>query len=155
VLAEDHPDLRTQVAVRPRPALETGGIEYGVGLRVFTDRRLLRQIRDELVGGAMRLEEIAILENVTPDALVALLEERLAGERESGLWLHRLAASLGFQVTAWRRSRHHPSRLHVLDAEGVLCGASPGSERSAIHSGPCLSCAQRLSTARTRAGTAR
>jgi len=119
------------------------GLRYAVGMRVFTDRRLLRQIRSEIVCNSMRPEEVAVLENVTPEVLIALLEERAEPADDSGALLRRVAASRpGFQVIAWRTTRGHCSKLHILDADGVaLCGTPRGAERVAIHSGACLTCA--------------
>ena len=118
---------------------------YGVGMRVFTDQRLLRQIRREILGNAMQPRDIAVLENVTPEVLLALIEERLAADPDSGVQLRQFAASrVGLQAVAWRTSRKHPSKLHILDASDVaLCGTSPGDERAAVHSGPCRACAAR------------
>jgi hypothetical protein len=118
-------------------------VPYGVGRRVFTDQRLLRQIRAEIVGNTMQPRDIAVLENVTLEVLVVLLDERLAADPYSGAQLRQLAASHArFQAVAWRTSRKHPSKLHILDASDIaLCGTPVGQERSEIHSGPCLTCA--------------
>jgi hypothetical protein len=115
---------------------------YGVGIRVFTDRPLLRQIRTEIVRNGMLTEEIAALENVAPDVLVALLDERLAPEADSGAQLCRFAASrAGFQAVAWRTTRKRASKLHILDGNGVaLCGTTPGVARAPVHAGPCSTC---------------
>jgi hypothetical protein len=112
-------------------------------MRVLTDRQLLRQIRTEIVRNVMQPEEIAALENVTPDELVALLDERLADETDSGAQLRGFAASHeGWEVVAWRTTRNHPSKLHILEANRVaLCGTPLGAERASVHSGPCLTCA--------------
>ena len=119
------------------------GLNYGVGMRVFTDRRLLRQIRRDIVGNVMKAEQVAALENVTPEVLIALLEQRLAPDTDSGAELRAYAAShRGFRTRAWRTTRHHASKLHVLDEEGVtLCGTPVGGEPAAVHSGPCRTCA--------------
>lgn len=116
---------------------------YAVGMRVLTDRRLLRQIRAEIITNTMRPSDIAVLENVTPEVLVALLDERLATDPSSGAQLRQLAAShAGLWAVAWRTSRKHPSKLHILDASDVaLCGTAVGEDRCEIHSGPCLTCA--------------
>jgi hypothetical protein len=139
-------EMRSSVAVEARSAhaLVAEG-RYGVGMRVFSDRRLLRQIRNELVGNGMRAEEIAALENVTPDVLVALLEQRLATECDSGIPLRRFVASRpGFQVAAWRNTRKRSSKLHIIDPAGVaLCGTPQGDVRSVVDCGPCLTCATR------------
>ena len=126
----------TLVAYPPRQ-------RYGVGIRVFTDRPLLRQIRTEIVRNGMPTEEIAALENVAPEVLVALLIERLATEAGSGAQLRGFAASrAGFQLAAWRTTRKRASKLHILDPDGVaLCGTPPGAELVAIHSGACSTCA--------------
>jgi len=126
----------TLVAYPPRQ-------RYGVGIRVFTDRPLLRQIRTEIVRNGMPTEEIAALENVAPEVLVALLDERLAPEADSGAQLRRFAASrAGFQALAWRTTRKRASKLHILDPDGVaLCGTAPGAERAPVHAGPCSTCA--------------
>ena len=110
---------------------------------MFTDTRLLRQIRTEIVRNTMQLEEIAPLENVTPEVLIALLDERLAAEADSGAQLRQFAASRpGFQVATWRTTRKHPSKLHILDADGAaLCGTPSRPDRAAVHSGPCVTCA--------------
>jgi hypothetical protein len=116
---------------------------YGVGVRVYTDRRLLRQIRAEIVRNAMQPEQIAALENVTPEVLIALLDLRLATEADSGVQLREYAAAReGYAVAAWRTTRKHASKLHILDANGVaLCGTLLGAQRADVHSGPCLTCA--------------
>jgi hypothetical protein len=118
-------------------------LRYGVGMRVFTDRRLLRQIRSEIVRNAMRPEEIAVLENVTPEVLVGLLEDREEPEEDSGAPLRQFAASReGFAVLAWRTTRKHASKLHILDADGVALYETPlGAESVAVHSGACSTCA--------------
>jgi hypothetical protein len=120
-------------------------MRYGVGMRVLTDRRLLSQIRSEIARNVMSLEEIAVLENVTPEALIALLEEGLGTAEDCGTPLrHFAAATEGFEVLAWRNTRKHPSKLHILDANGVvLCGTPRGPERVPIHAGACLTCAAR------------
>jgi hypothetical protein len=116
---------------------------YGVGIRVFSDRPLLRQIRTEIVRNGMQTEEIAALENVAPDVLVALLDEQLAPEADSGAQLRGFASSrAGFQVVAWRTTRKRASKLHILDGNGVaLCGTAPGAEPAPVHAGPCSTCA--------------
>lgn len=116
---------------------------YGVGIRVFTDRPLLRQIRTEIVRNGMLTEEIAALENVAPEVLVALLAGRLAPEADSGAPLRQFADShAGFQAVAWRTTRKHASKLHILDGNGVaLCGTTPGVERALVHAGACSTCA--------------
>lgn len=136
--------MASPIAVtRQSTARSVSDAPYGVGIRVFTDTRLLRQIRTEIVRNTMQLEEIAPLENVTPQVLIALLDARLATEVDSGAQLRQFAASRpGFQVAAWRTSRQHPSKLHILDADGVaLCGTPARAERAAVHSGPCVTCA--------------
>jgi hypothetical protein len=117
-------------------------LRYGVGMRVFTDRRLLGQIRSEIVRNSMRPEEVAPLENVTPEVLIALLEERAEPTEDSSVLLRQFAVSrAGFQVIAWRTTRGHCSKLHIIDADGVvLCGTPSGAERAAIHSGACVTC---------------
>jgi AcrR family transcriptional regulator len=129
-------------AGRPSLGRSARRFSYGVGMRVFSDRRLLRQIRAEIVRNSMQPEEIAALENVTAEVLVALLDERLAGDGDSGAQLQRFAAAhTGFSVAAWRTTRRHSSKLHLLDADGVaLCGTLPGAARTAVHAGPCLTC---------------
>jgi hypothetical protein len=121
---------------------------YGVGMRVFTDRRLLHQIRSEIVRNAMAPGEIAVLENVTPEVLIALLEERAEPPEDSGALLREFAASrAGFEVLAWRTTRGHCSKLHILDADGIaLCGTPRGAHRVAIHSGVCSTCASHVGT---------
>jgi hypothetical protein len=116
---------------------------YGVGVRVLTDRPLLKQIRAEIARNAMKVEEIAVLENVSAAELIQLLEQFFGGETRSGQQLREFALSHpGFGVAAWRTSRKHVSKLHLLNAEGILpCGTSPGSERSPVHSGTCVTCA--------------
>lgn len=118
-------------------------LRYGVGMRVFTDRRLLRQIRSEIVCNSMQPEEVAPLENVTPEVLIALLEERAEPADDRGALLRQFVASReGFQMLAWRTTRKHASKLHILDPDGVaLCGTPLGAEPVAIHSGACLTCA--------------
>lgn len=112
-------------------------------MRVFTDRRLLRQIRSEIVRNAMAPGEIAVLENVTPEVLIALLEERAEPPEDSAALLREFATSrAGFEVLAWRTTRGHCSKLHILDADGIaLCGTPRGPEPVAIHSGVCSTCA--------------
>jgi hypothetical protein len=137
---------RGAVSARARPATFGGPpshLRYGVGLRVFKESRLLGQIRNEIVSNVMQPAEIAELENVTPEVLIALLDLRLARAPESGTLLRQFAASrAGFQVAAWRTTRKHPSRLHILDSNGLaLCGTPPGAKLVAVHSGPCLTCA--------------
>ncbi len=129
----------SNITLTPRPARQ----RYGVGIRVFTDRGLLRQIRTEIIRNEMLPEEIAALENVPPGVLIALLDERLATEADSGSQLREFAAShAGFQVVAWRTTRKRASKLHILDADGVaLCGTAPGAERAPVHAGPCSTCA--------------
>jgi hypothetical protein len=132
------------VAVAPAPARGSSWhAAYGVGIRVFNDRRLLRQIRTEIARNAMQAEEIAALENVTPEVLIALLEERLASEADSGTRLREYAtAHDGFRVAAWRTTRKHSSKLHILDRSGTaLCGTPAGAEQAAVDSGPCMTCA--------------
>lgn len=138
-MSQTQPSGTTNIALAPCPQRH----RYGVGFRVLTDRRLLRQIRTEILRNGMLTEEIAALENVSPDVLIALLDERLAMEAHSGAQLREFAASRpGFQVAAWRTTRKHPSKLHVLDAYGVaLCGTAPRAERTPVHSGPCWTCA--------------
>jgi hypothetical protein len=117
-------------------------------MRVFTDRRLLRQIRSEIVRNAMAPGEIAVLENVTPEVLIALLEERAEPPEDSGALLREFAASrAGFEVLAWRTTRGHCSKLHILDADGIaLCGTPRGAHPVAIHSGVCSTCASHVGT---------
>jgi hypothetical protein len=134
-------------AVGSTPSVRGGSSRagYAVGMRVFTDQRLLRQIRAEIIGNTMQPRDIAVLENVTTEVLVALLDERLAADPSSGAQLRQFAAShAGLQTVAWRTSRKHPSKLHILDARDVaLCGTPVGEERCEMHSGPCLTCATR------------
>jgi hypothetical protein len=127
----------TTAAVRP------AGVLYAVGVRVFTDRQLLRQIRSEIVRNGMRPEQIAALENVTPEVLIELLDEGLADDPSSGAQLRELARRRsGWRVGAWRTTRQHPSKLHILDAGGIaLCGTPRGGALGLVHSGPCLTCA--------------
>jgi hypothetical protein len=117
-------------------------LKYGVGLRVRRDTALLRQIREEVVHGGMQLEQIASLENVSVEELIDLLDERLAGDVNSGWRLRAVAASrAGWQVVAWRNSRGHASRLHVVnEASTTLCGTPPGADLIAVYSGPCMTC---------------
>ena len=91
--------------------------------------------------------EIAVLENVTPEVLIALLEER-AEPPDSGALLREFAASrAGFEVLAWRTTRGHCSKLHILDADGIaLCGTPRGVHPVAIHSGVCSTCASHVGT---------
>jgi hypothetical protein len=135
----------TAVASTPSFSGSSTRAPYGVGMRVFTDQRLLRQIRTEIVSNAMQPRDIAVLENVTPEVLLALIDERLATDPDSGAQLRQFAAArAGLQAVAWRTSRKHPSKLHILDASDVsLCGTPPGAERAAIHSGPCRTCCAR------------
>lgn len=123
------------------PGGHTG--RYAVGVRVFKDKRLLRQIRHDIIRNVLQPEQIAPLENVTPEVLVALLEDRLADDADSAAHLREFAASKpGFRTAAWLTTRHHPSKLHVLNDAGVaLCGTPLGAERAALHSGPCHTCA--------------
>lgn len=116
---------------------------YGVGLRVFTDRRLLRQIRAEIVRNGMRAAEIAALENVSTEVLATLLDARLAEDGGSGAALRRYATNReGFVVAAWHTTRGRPSKLHILDATGTaLCGTPIGGALAAVHAGPCGTCA--------------
>ncbi len=119
----------------------TRRLRYGVGLRVLFDRPLLRQIREELLRLTMRPEQIAALENVGIEELVLLIDTRLGGAG-SGAQLRRFAdANAGYSVIAWRTSRSHPSKLHLLSPEGmVVCGTPPGGEQIIVHSGPCRTC---------------
>jgi hypothetical protein len=119
-----------------RPAVR---LVYGVGMRVFTDRRLLRQIRRDIVSNVMKAEQVAALENVTPELLIALLDQHL----DSGAHLRAyVAARPGFRTGAWRTTRHQASKLHVFDQGGeTLCGTPVSGERAPVHSGPCRTCA--------------
>jgi hypothetical protein len=121
---------------------------YGVGFRVLTDLMLLRQIRAEIACNAMELEEIAQLENVTAEQLLAILRN---GPDEGGLGalLRSFARSRpGHRVAAWRTSRHHASKLHLLDGEGVpFCGTIVGENEIAVDTGGCVTCALRAGIA--------
>lgn len=120
-------------------------VRYGVGMRIFADRRLLAQIRNDIARNVMQPEDIAMLENITSEVLIALLEAQPAQEGSSGARLRQFAASqAGFCVAAWRTTRKRPSRLHILDTGGLpLCGTRPGADLMSVHSGPCLGCAGR------------
>jgi hypothetical protein len=139
LLSQTQQSPATNMALAPCPQHQ----RYGVGIRVFRDRRLLRQIRAEILRNGMLTEEIAALENVSPPVLISLLEQRLAMEADSGAQLREFAASrAGFQVVAWRTTRKRASKLHILGADGVaLCGTPPGAERAPVHAGPCSTCA--------------
>ena len=109
-------------------------LHYGVGMRVLTDRHLLRQIREEIVQNHMDPADIARLENVTAEELVALLDLRLAGDAASGAQLRTQAAVIGLPVGAWRTSRGHASKLHALLSGGTtLCGTPRGAEPVPVH----------------------
>jgi hypothetical protein len=147
---------------RPGFPREAGGrgVRYGVGMRVLSDRMLLRQIRAAIASNTMAVDQIARLENVSAETLVELLERRLCEDAESGQQLRAFAAAHpGFSVVSWRTSRNHVSRLHLVNVEGVLvCGTPPGATRSPIHAGPCGSCAANvglgLTAAASRSGLA-
>lgn len=115
---------------------------YGVGLRVLTDLALLRQIRGEIVSNVMQLEEIAHLENVTPERLHSLLRD-WGDDGGLAMWLRSAARSRpGYRVAAWRTSRHHASKLHLLDLHGLsLCGTPVGESEIAVDAGGCATCA--------------
>lgn len=118
---------------------------YGVGMRVLNDRPLLRQIWAELACNSMQPEEIAALENVRLEVLIELLADRSAAEADAGSQLREVAASRGQRIAAWRTSRNHVSKLHVLDEEGVaLCGTPARPRPAPVDSGPCFTCATRL-----------
>lgn len=118
--------------------------DYGVGLRVLTDSALLRQIRAEIASNVMQLDQIAQLENVTTEQLLVLLRDR-ADEGGVCARLRSFANSRrGYRVVAWRTSRHHPSKLHLLDEEGTpLCGTPVGEREIWVDAGPCVTCASR------------
>ena len=115
---------------------------YGVGMRVFTDRPLLRQIRAELVRNAMEPAEIAALENVPTEVLIGLLERGPQPNTDPTSVLRQFAADHeGYRVLAWRTTRKRASRLHLIDPSGVpLCGTPPRSELSPVGSGACSTC---------------
>jgi hypothetical protein len=117
---------------------------YAVGLRVLTDRGLLRQIREELRARAMELSDIARLENVSEDVLLGVLEAPVSPAEEPSVLLREFAACHdGYSTAAWRTTRHRFSKRHVLDAGGVaLCGTPLGVEREVLDSGPCRTCAE-------------
>jgi hypothetical protein len=110
---------------------------------VFHDRGLLRQIRAEIASNAMQPEEIARLENVNPQTLIAVLQSGLGLERDATAPLREFVAShRGFRLLSWRTSRKHASKLHIITTAGVaLCGTPIGVRPAPVHSGPCVTCA--------------
>jgi hypothetical protein len=114
-------------------------LAYGVGFRVFTDRRLLAQIWDSIFHNVMQPEQIARLENVSAEVLAGLIEEHVM---PAGPLRAYAAEHPGCSVLAWRTTRKHLSKLHLLDDRGVaLCGTPIGGEPLAVHDGPCSTCA--------------
>ena len=110
----------------------------------LADSVLLHQIRAEIGSNVMQLEEIAQLENVTSEQLLGLLRDR-ADEDGVGARLRSFARSRpGYRVAAWRTSRHHASKLHLLDGDGIpLCGTVVGEKEVAADTGVCVTCALR------------
>jgi hypothetical protein len=144
--ASDAVDAPTGPPAHPPPddsLPETvGNPQFGVGVRVFSDRALLRQIRKELARNAMRAELIARLENVTAEALLEIVANGPGAWETSSAALRDFAISRsGFRALAWRTSRRHVSKLHVVAPEGAaLCGTPLGTELAPVHAGPCVTC---------------
>jgi hypothetical protein len=114
-------------------------LDYGVGFRVFTDRRLLGQIWGAISRNVMQPDEIARLENVSTATLIELIEQHVT---PAGALREYAAARPAYSVLAWRTSRKHPSKLHILNAGGIaLCGTPVGGEPLTVHDGPCSTCA--------------
>jgi hypothetical protein len=133
VVSVDHPSGARLFAARRPP------LDYGVGFRVFTDGRLLTQIWGAISRNVMAPEQIARLENVSTTTLIELIEQHVT---PAGGLRDYAAARVGYSVLAWRTSRKHPSKLHIIDAIGVaLCGTPIGAEPLAVHDGPCATCA--------------
>jgi hypothetical protein len=118
---------------------------YGVGLRILTDRSLLRQIRDEIASRAMAAAQIAHLENVTPEVLFHVIERSLTPEEDPSWALRHYARTHpGYGTAAWLNTRGRLSRRHIINPSGVaLCGIPLGSERELLDAGPCRTCAER------------
>jgi hypothetical protein len=127
------------VLAPPTAASRSFRLRYGIGLRVFTDQKLLEQISDAIFHNVMEPEEIARLENVPTAVLVGLLEQRCAGVSA----LREFAAEhKELSVMSWRTTRKHPTKLHICDGRGVtLCGIRKGRVAVAVNDGPCLTCA--------------
>jgi hypothetical protein len=134
--------ISARATIAPQPYRE---LAYGVGLRILTDRSLLRQIRDELAGRAMAAAQIARLENVTPEVLLHVIETSLTPEEDPSWALrHYARVRLGYQTAAWLTTRGRLSRRHIVNSLGVaLCGIPLGPERELLDAGPCRTCAER------------
>ena len=126
-----------------------GRFAYGVGLRILTDRRLLRQVRDELRTCAMAAADIARLENVTPEVLLQVVEAGLAPGEDPSWPLRAYArAHAGFETAAWVNTRGHLSKRHIINPSGVaLCGIPLLPGRELLDGGPCRTCAERAGVA--------
>jgi hypothetical protein len=118
---------------------------FAVGFRVFTDQGLVRQIADALRSRAMSAAEIALLENVTPDVLLQLVEARLDSRLDPSSELRAFARShRGYSTAAWVKSRNRLSRRHIIGPSGAaLCGVMLGEERELLDAGPCHTCGMR------------
>ena len=143
----------TAASADARPVSATA-VRYGVGVRVFGDPGLLRQIRAEVARNRMRPEDIAVLENVTPQTLIDVLQHGAGAERDPVAPLRAFVdARQGFQLLAWRTSREHASKLHIITAAGLaLCGTPCGAQPAPVHSGPCRTCAAHLGLKLSAAG---
>ena len=132
-----NPDAAHSVAQHP-------ALPYGVGLRVFGDKRLLRQIRDEIYAHVMPIATIAMLENVSSDQLMRLLEAEESAEGASAALRRLTDHQSGYGTVAWRTSRKRLSKRHIVNKHGrTLCGTPIGKEHEVLDSGPCHTCAAR------------
>jgi hypothetical protein len=112
------------------------------------DTGLLRQIRTELRGGVMSLEEIAALEGVSATALERLLALRLEPEPQppevtpqEARAMREFAGLHGLETVSWGASRGRASRLHLATPSGfALCGTPERGARIERHSGVCSMC---------------
>jgi hypothetical protein len=122
---------------------------YAVGLRILTDRGLLRQIRDELKRRAMSLAAIAQLENVSPTVLLQVVEAGLDPSEDPSWSLRQFARdNAAYTTAAWITSRGKLSRRHIVNPAGeALCGIPLGAERELLDVGPCRTCAERAGVA--------
>jgi hypothetical protein len=132
------PTHRTTNAYAPHPP----SLRFGVGVRVFSDRALLKQIRTDLARNAMQPEAIARFENVSLEALVAVLQNGLGPAQDPSAPLREFVSSRdGYGLLAWRTSRHHVSKLHIITDAGVaLCGTPRRAKAAPVHSGLCQTC---------------